>query len=116
MSVASDQCIIDRVPDPTEPVVQPVTFTAEGMAGPAVPYSLRPDLLEREAAAKEVAPMLVGMTVAEARAKVEQEAKQRGLRLRIEFHVAAGRPQTGDRAYGRIRAGTRGGVVVTASG
>lgn len=103
------------MPDAVEPVVHSVIETGEDPV-PAVPYSHRPDLLARESAAKNVAPTLVGITVATARAQVEQEAKQRGLRLWIEFHAATGLPQTRDRAYGRIRAGARDGVVMTARG
>jgi hypothetical protein len=56
------------------------------------------------------------MTVAEARARVEQESEQRGVRFYVEFKEPDGWPQTGEYAYGRIRAFVRDGVVVDASG
>jgi hypothetical protein len=75
-----------------------------------------PMMKAQQLAAPTVAAALVGMTVAEARARVEQESEQRGVRFYVEFKEPDGWPQTGEYAYGRIRAFVRDGVVVDASG
>jgi hypothetical protein len=103
------------VPDPIEPVVHRVIDTADNPAEPDLPYSHRPDLLAREVAARAVAPALVGMTVAAARAHVDQQAQRRAVHIYVEFRTGRG-PAPGVRKYGRICAEVRDGVVVSASG
>jgi hypothetical protein len=108
------RCIIDAVPDPIEPVVHRVTETDEEID--AFWRAREPIMKAQQLAAPAVAAALVGMTVAEARARVEQESEQRGVPFHVQFKEPDGWPQTGEYAYGRIRAFVRDGVVVAASG
>jgi hypothetical protein len=108
------RCIIDAVPDPIEPVVHRVTETDEEID--AFWRAHEPIMKAKRLAAPTVAAALLGMTVAEARARVEQESEQRGVPFHVEFEEPGGWPQTGDYVYGRIRAVVRDGVVVAASG
>jgi hypothetical protein len=71
-----------------------------------------PIMAAQDAAARQLAPALVGLTVTEAQALIDR-AEELGLRLRVEF-LPSGGLVFGKRVYGRIMTSVRDGIVVAA--